>query len=118
MNRSTVIIVFTVVGVGVVLGWLILSEHARGPGMDIDALTIIFTIVFTGVAVVIALARLIKGETARIDADRRASDARHDADMREFRTAMDTFRTEMLRFAERQSRVEGHLAAQPGSAAD
>ncbi len=86
------------------------------PGMDVDSLTFfatvggaVVTVIVAVVGVGIALARLIKGETARIDADRQAADTRHATDMREFRSAMDTFRTEMLRLAERQSHVEGRL---------
>ncbi len=84
--------------------------------MDVDTLTFfatiggaVVTVIVAVVGVGIALARLIKGETARIDADRHAADARHAADLREFRSAMDTFRTEMQRLAERQSHVEGRL---------
>ena len=53
---------------------------------------------------------LIMCSTARQDADRRAIQTRFDA-------AMDTFRTEMQRLAERQSHVEGRIDER-GSAAD
>ena len=58
-----------------------------------------------------------RADKAAADADRRADKAAADADRRaiqaRFDTAMDTFRAEMQRLAERQSRVEGQ-----GSAAD
>ena len=61
----------------------------------------------------LALAVLIMRSTARIDADRRALQAAmdtfrtgSDADRRALQAAMDTFRTEMMRLAERQSRLE------------
>ena len=74
--------------------------------MDTDTLTIIGTVLAVG----LALATLIMRSTARQDADRRAVQARFD-------TAMDTFRTEMQRLAERQSHVEGRFDGR-GSAAD
>ena len=74
--------------------------------MDTDTLTIIGTVLAVG----LALATLIMRSTARQDADRRAIQARFD-------TAMDTFRTEMQRLAERQSHVEGRFDER-GSAAD
>ena len=96
--------------------------------MDTDTLTIIGTVLAVG----LALATLIMRSTARQDADRRAVQAAADADRRavqaaadadrravqaRFDTAMDTFRTEMHRLAERQSNVEGRLDER-GSAAD
>ena len=54
----------------------------------------------------LALAILIMRTTGRIDADRR-----------ELQRAMETFRAEMQRLAERQSHVEGRLEER-GSAAD
>ena len=48
----------------------------------------------------------------RADADRRAFQAAVDADRRAFQAAMDDFRREMLRLAERQSRLEGLQEAQ------
>ncbi len=75
------------------------------PGMDVDTLTFfatvggaVVTVIGSVVVVGLALARLIKGDTTRIDAE-----------MREFRAAMADFRAEMLRLAERQSHVEGRL---------
>ena len=68
-----------------------------------DTLTLLVAILGTG----LALAGLILRTTAR-----------HDADMREFRRAMDTFRAEMQRLAERQSHVEGRLDERHGAGAD
>ena len=63
------------------------------------------------VAVVgLSLALLILRNTSRLDADRRAFQTRFD-------TAMDAFRTEMQRLAERQSHVEGRVDGR-GAAAD
>ena len=88
--------------------------------MDGASLTIIGTVLAVGVG----LAALIMRSTARLDADRRAIQARFDAAMDAFRSEMDAFRSEMrtferemLRLAERQSRVEGRLDER-GSAAD
>ena len=73
--------------------------------MDADTLTIIGTVPAVG----LALAALIMRSTARPEADRRAVQARFD-------TAMDTFRAEMRRLAERRSHVEGRFD-EHGSAA-
>lgn len=81
--------------------------------MDVSILTvisIIVSIVVPIVATVIACTLSIHRSLSRLDADRRAIQARFD-------TAMDTFRTEMQRLAERQSHVEGWRDAK-GSAAD
>ena len=59
------------------------------------------------------LDRRIDNDKAAADADRRAADA----DRRAFQSAMDTFRDEMRRLAERQSHVEGRFDER-GSAAD
>ena len=67
-------------------------------------LTIIGSTVGSVAVVGIALAVLILRVTSRLDADRRAHQARFD-------TAMDAFRTEMQRLAERQSHVDGRVAA-------
>ena len=48
---------------------------------------------------------------ATADADRRAAQAAGDADRRQWQASMDAFRQEMLRLAERQSRVEGRFEA-------
>lgn len=75
--------------------------------MDASTLAaIIVPIIGTVIAVGLALATLIMRSTARLDADRRA-----------FQGAMDTFRAEMQRLAERQSHVEGRLDER-GSTAD
>ena len=68
-------------------------------------ISIIVPIIGTVIAVGLALATLIMRSTARLDADRRA-----------FQSAMDTFRAEMQRLAERQSHVEGRFDER-GSAA-
>ena len=54
-------------------------------------ITIIGTVVGTGLALGVGLAMLIMRSTARVDADRRALQASMDS----FRTAMDAFRAEM-----------------------
>ena len=66
-------------------------------------ITIIGTVVGTGLALGVGLAMLIMRSTTRVDADRRALQASMDS----FRTAMDTFRAQMQRFGERQSRLDG-----------
>ena len=107
--------------------------------MDAQFLTIIGTVLAVG----FGLAGLMIRTTARLDrridndkkaadadrrtyqtaadADRRAYQAAADADRRahqaRFDTAMDAFRTEMQRLAERQSHVEGRVAER-GAAAD
>ena len=79
--------------------------------MPPDTFTIIGSVIGTGLAVGISLAVLILRSTSRLDADRREVQRRFD-------TAMDTFRTEMQRLAERQSHVEGRLDERGGAAAD
>ena len=81
--------------------------------MDGASLTIIGTVLAVGVG----LAALIMRSTARLDAERRAIQARFDTAMDTFRSEMRTFEREMLRLAERRSRVEGRLDER-GSAAD
>ena len=61
----------------------------------------------------LALAVLIMRSTARVDADRRALQATTDAfrsdsaaDRRALQASMDTFRAEMMRLAERETRLE------------
>ena len=107
--------------------------------MDAQFLTIIGTVLAVG----FGLAGLMIRTTARLDrridndkkaadadrrtyqtaadADRRAYQAAADADRRahqaRFDTAMDAFRTEMQRLAERQSHVEGRVDGR-GAAAD
>ena len=60
-------------------------------------------IIGTVIGVGLALAVLIMRTTARLD--RRIDEV--GADRRAFQAGMDTFRAEMMRLAERQSRVEG-----------
>ena len=74
--------------------------------MDADTLTILGTVLAVG----FGLATLLMRTTARID---RRIDRAEDR----FESAMDTFRTEMQRLAERQSHVEGRFDER-GSAAD
>ena len=78
--------------------------------MTADQLFTIIGSTVGSIAVVgLALAVLILRVTSRLDADRRTLQARFD-------TAMDTFRTEMQRLAERQPHVEGRFGER-GSAA-
>ena len=79
-------------------------------GMDAGAVTIILSITVPVVATVIACTLSLHRSLSRLDADRRAIQTRFD-------TAMDVFRAEMQRLAERQSHVEGWRDAK-GSAAD
>ena len=79
-----------------------------------EFITIIGTVVGTGLALGVGLAMLIMRSTTRVDADRRAfqAEAAQDrrtlqASMDSFHTAMDTFRAEMQRLGERQSRLDG-----------
>ena len=74
--------------------------------MDADTLTIIGTVPAVGFGLATLLMRTTAGIDRRID---RAEDR--------FESAMDTFRTEMQRLAERQSHVEGRFDER-GSAAD
>ena len=101
--------------------------------MTADQLFTIIGSTVGSIAVVgLTLAVLILRVTSRLDADRRTIQATADADRRatqaaadadrraiqaRFDTAMDTFRTEMQRLAERQSHVEGSFDER-GSAAD
>ena len=80
----------------------------------------LIAIIGTMLGVGLALAVLIMRSTARVDADRRALQVTMDAFRSEsaadrralqaamdtFRTDMGTFRTEMMRLAERQTRLE------------
>ena len=83
-----------------------------------EFITIIGTVVGTGLALGVGLAMLIMRSTVRVDADRRAFQAEAAQDRRAFQAEaaqdrralqapMDSFRAEMQRLAERQSRVEG-----------
>ena len=81
--------------------------------MDGDSLTLIVAIA----ALMVGLWRLIARDINAVRADLR--DIRTEAadDRRALQVAMDAFRSEMLRLAERQARVEGRLDGR-GSAAD
>ena len=78
--------------------------------MDVNTLSIIGSVVGTGLAIAVIIMR----NTARLDADRRAADARADADRRAHQASMDAFRVEMREISERTARVEG---PQPGRSA-
>lgn len=102
--------------------------------MDADTLSIIGTVVGTGLALAVLMMRI----TARLDADRRAADAKWaaerraadakwaadrraadskwDADRRAHQASMDAFRADMREIAERQARVEGPLPGRTGPA--
>ena len=93
--------------------------------MDLDTLSIIGSVIGTGLAIALLIMRITSRLDAdrrafeiKADADRRASDARADADRHAFETkadadrrahqaSMDAFRVEMREIAERQARVEG-----------
>ena len=103
--------------------------------MDAGTLSIIGTVLGTGLALAVLMMRI----TARLDADRRAADAKWDADRRAadakwaadrraadskwdadrraHQASMDAFRVEMREIAERQARVEGPLPGRAGPAA-
>ena len=85
-----------------------------------DTITLLVAVLAVG----IGLATLIMRSTSRLDADRHEAQQRFDADrhetqrrfdadrhetQRRFDAAMETFRAEMQRLAERQSRVEGRV---------
>lgn len=91
--------------------------------MDVETLSIIGSVIGTGLALAILMMRI----TARLDADRRAADARWaadrraadskwDADRRAHQASMDAFRVEMREIAERQARVEGPPGGRAGPA--
>lgn len=92
--------------------------------MDVETLSIIGSVIGTGLALAVLMMRI----TARLDADRRAADAKWaadrraadskwDADRRAHQASMDAFRAEMREIAERQARVEGPLPGRAGPAA-
>ena len=74
-----------------------------------DTITLLVAVLAVG----IGLATLIMRSTSRLDADRHETQRRFDADrhetQRRFDAAMETFRAEMQRLAERQSHVEGRF---------
>ena len=88
--------------------------------MDAQFLTIIGTVLAVGfglaglmIRTMVRLDRRIDNDKAAADTDRRtyqtAADADRHAHQARFDTAMDAFRTEMQRLAERQSPVEGRV---------
>ena len=77
--------------------------------MDGATLTIIGTVLAVGIGLAGLMLRTAARQDWRMD--------RFEDSMGEFRRAMDTFRTEIQRLAERQSHVEGRLDER-GSAAD
>ena len=81
--------------------------------MDGDSLTLIVAIA----ALMVGLWRLIARDINAVRADLRDIRTEAAADRRALQVAMDSFRSEMLRLAERQARVEGRLDGR-GSAAD
>ena len=94
-----------------------------GTSMDVNTLSIIGSVVGTGLALAVIMMRI----TARLDADRRAADAKADADRRAFeakadadrrahQASMDAFRADMRAIAERQARVEGPPPARTATA--
>ena len=82
-------------------------------GMDGDSLTLIVAIA----ALMVGLWRLIARDINAVRADLRDIRTEAAADRRALQVAMDAFRSEMLRLAERQARVEGRLDGR-GLAAD
>ena len=99
--------------------------------MDVDTISIIGSVVGTGLALAVIMMRITarldadrRAFEAKADADRRAADARADsdrraadADRRAHQASMDAFRAEMREIAERQARVEGPPAGR-GAPAD
>ena len=102
--------------------------------MDVDTLSIIGSVIGTGLAIALLIMRNTtrldadrraadakadanrRAFEAKADADRRAADARADADRRAHQASMDAFRVEMRQIAERQARVEGPLDGRTGPA--
>ena len=98
--------------------------------MDVNTLSIIGSVVGTGLAVAVLILRNTarldadrraadadrRAYEAKADADRRAADARADADRRAHQASMDAFRAEMRAIAERQARVEGPPPARTATA--
>ena len=80
--------------------------------MDVDTLSIIGSVIGTGLALAVLMMRI----AARLDADRRAFEAEAGADRRAHQASMDAFRIEMREIAERQARAEGPLDSRTGPA--
>ena len=92
--------------------------------MDANTLSIIGSVIGTGLALALLMMRITarldadrRAFEAKADAERRAADARADADRRAHQASMDAFRIEMREIAERQARVEGPLGGQAGPTA-
>ena len=88
-----------------------------------DVLTLV-SIIGTGASIIAAIVgsgfvlwRLIARDINAVRADLRDIRAESAADRRALQSAMDAFRAEMFRLAERQSRLEGRFDER-GSAAD
>ena len=82
--------------------------------MDVNTLSIIGSVVGTGLALAVIIMRNTarldadrRAADAKADADRRAADAKADADRRAHQAAMDAFRADMREISERTARVEG-----------
>ena len=109
--------------------------------MDANTLSIIGSVLGTGLALAVLMMRITarldadrcafeakadadrRAADAKADADRRATDAdrrafeaKADADRRAHQASMDAFRVEMREIAERQARVEGPLDGHTGPA--
>ena len=102
--------------------------------MDANTLSIIGTVLGTGLALALLIMRIAarldadrrafeakadadrRAADAKADADRRAADAKADADRRAHQASMDAFRAEMREIAERQARVEGPFPGRAGPA--
>ena len=103
--------------------------------MDVETLSIIGSVIGTGLALAVLMMRITarldadrraadakwaadrRAADAKWDADRRAADAKWDADRRAHQASMDAFQVEMREIAERQARVEGPLDGRTGPAA-
>ena len=85
--------------------------------VDAQFLTIIGVMLAVGFGLAGLMIRTTARIDRRIDDDKAAADADRRAHQARFDTAMDAFRTEMQRLAERQSHVEGRVAER-GAAAD
>ena len=85
-----------------------------------DGPILIATASLSGVIILatVALATLIVAIGRGIRNDASADRAEAAADRRELRAAVDAFRAEMQRLAERQSHVEGRLDERHGAGAD
>ena len=102
--------------------------------MDANTLSIIGSVIGTGLALAVLMMRITarldadrRAFEAKADADRRAADAKADADRHAFeakadadrrahQASMDAFRIEMREIAERQAGVEGPLPGRAGHA--